>query len=79
MTATSAFRRDKKMLRKWFHKWFGANRGTHWSIAGAVAVIIFASYLIYGSRDSNPAAATTISAAEQAPAPTTPGPHTLKK
>jgi len=75
MTATSAFRRNKKMLRKWF----GANRGTHWSIAGAVAVIIFASYLIYGSRDSNPAAANTISAAEQAPAPMTPGPHTLKK
>jgi hypothetical protein len=79
MTATSAFRHDKKKLRKCLHKWFGANRGTHWSVAGAVAVLIFASYLIYNNRDGGPATATTIAAAGQVAAPTTPRPLTSKK
>jgi hypothetical protein len=64
---------------KWLHKWFGTNRGTHWSIAGSVAVIIFGSYLIYNHRDSNPAKAATAPTAQQTPAPMTPGPLTLTK
>jgi hypothetical protein len=79
MTATSASRRNKSMLRKWLHKWFGANRGTHWSVAGAVAVLIFASYLIYNNRDSGPTAATAVVAAGPAAAPMTPRPLTSKK
>jgi hypothetical protein len=79
MTATSAFRHDKKILRKWLHKWFGANRGTHWSVAGAVAVLIFASYLIYNNRDSGPTTATTIAAAGPAAAPMAFRPLTSKK
>jgi len=67
------------MVRKWLRKWFGANRGTHWSIAGSVAVIIFGSYLIYNSRHSKPTSAANIAAAERTPVPMTPGPLTLKK
>jgi hypothetical protein len=75
MTGLSVIRHDIKMLRKWF----GPNRGTHWSIAGSVAVIIFSSYLIYHSRDSNPASAAGVAAAERIVIPMTPGPFTLKK
>ena len=78
MSAHSVIRRDRNRLGKWFHKWFGTNRGTHWTIAGSVAVIIFGSYLIYNSRD-NPTTTTNISAAEGTPAPMTPGPHALNK
>ena len=77
MTSASVIRHDRKMLRKWFHKWFGTNRGTHWSIAGSVAVIIFASYLIYNSRDDRPVSATGIAVAARPPAPMTPGTHLL--
>jgi len=76
MTGLTVIRHERKMLREWFHKWFGTSRGTHWSIAGSVAVIIFSSYLIYNSRDSKPAAPA---AAARTPAPMTPGPHLLKK
>jgi hypothetical protein len=79
MSATSAFRHDKKILRKWFRKWFGANRGTHWSVAGAVAVLIFASYLIYNDHDNGPTTAATIAVAVPAVVPTAPGPLTSKK
>jgi hypothetical protein len=79
MIALSVLRYDKNKLRKWFHKWFGTNRGTHWTIAGSVAVIIFGSYLIYNSRDSNPTTTTIGPAAERTPSPMTPGPFTLKK
>jgi len=78
MSAHSVIRHDRNKLGKWFHKWFGTNRGTHWSIAGSVAVIIFGSYLIYNSHDSNPTTTPNIPAAERTPAPMTPGPHTLK-
>jgi hypothetical protein len=66
-------------LRKWLNKRFGTNRGTHWSTAGSVVVIIFSGYLIYNSHYSNPTTATTIAAAERTPAPMTPGPLTLRK
>jgi hypothetical protein len=55
-------RRSK--LRKWLHKWFVTNRGTHWTIAGSVAVIIFGSYLVHNSRKSNPATIVIMPAAE---------------
>jgi hypothetical protein len=77
MSARSAIRHDRSKLGKWLHKWFGTNRGTHWTIAGAVAVIILGSYLVYNGRDGNPA--TTIAAAGRAPAPMTPGPLTVKR
>ncbi len=67
MSARSDIQHDMNVLYKWFHKSFGTNRGTHWSIAGAVAVIIFGSYLIYSSRGSNLATATTASAAQETP------------
>jgi hypothetical protein len=54
----------------------GTNRGTHWTIAGSVAVIILGSYLIYTGRDGGPAAAP---AAACIPAPMTSGPLTLEK
>jgi hypothetical protein len=72
MSALSVLQRDRNKL----HKWFGTNRGTHWTIAASV--IIFSSYyLIYNSRDGNPT--PTNPAAERAPAPTAPGPFTLKR
>jgi hypothetical protein len=58
------------------HKWFGPNRGTHWTIAGSVAVILLGSYAIYTSnRDSAPATAVIIAAPPEpvaAPAPVVP-------
>ena len=36
MAEPSVIHHDKNML----HKWFGPNRGTHWTIAGSVAVIM---------------------------------------
>jgi hypothetical protein len=66
-------------LRKWLHKWFGTNRGTHWTIASSVAVIIFGSYLVYNSRNSNPATIIIKPAAERTPSPRTPGPFPLKR
>jgi hypothetical protein len=63
---------NKSML----HQWFGPNRNTHWTIAGAVGVIILGSYLVYSNRDSRPITAPTISAAEQTP---TPAPLTSEK
>jgi len=61
MAGPSATRRNKS----WLRKWFGPNRGTHWSVAGAVVVILLGSYLVY----SNHTTATPIAAAEQTPAP----------
>jgi len=75
MSARSAIRHEENT----FYKWFGANRGTHWSIAGSLAVIIFGGYLIYNYRDNNCTTATTIPATEGTPAPMTPEPLTLKK
>jgi hypothetical protein len=74
MSGPAATRHNKKTQRRWLSKWFGANRGTHWTIAGAVAVIILGTYLIYNTRDGNPAAATTITTAGQTPVPMTSAP-----
>ena len=79
MTALSAPRYDRNKLQKWLRKWFGTNRGTHWIIAGSVAVIIFGSYLVYNGRASNPATTIIIPAAERTPSPTAPGPSPLKR
>ena len=50
----------------WLHKWLGPNQGTHWSVAGAVAVIMLGIYLIYSnSGDRSRTADAPISAAEQ--------------
>jgi hypothetical protein len=32
MTDSSVVRRDKNEFGKWLHKWFGTNRGTHWTL-----------------------------------------------
>ena len=75
MTALSAPRHDKNKLRNWF----GTNRGTHWSVAGSVAVIIIGSYLIYNSRNGNPTTTIIFTAAERTPSPVTPAPFPLKR
>jgi hypothetical protein len=72
-------RHDKNILHKWAGKWFGANRGTHWTIAGSVAVIILGGYVIYNNRDSNPANGSAIPTAERTPVPTVSTPLTLEK
>jgi hypothetical protein len=64
-------------FQKWLHKWFGSNRGTHWTVAGSVAVIILGSYLITNMGNGQPT--TTISAGERAPTPMTPGPFRSKR
>lgn len=79
MIAPAVLRHNNNKFRKWLHKWFGTNRGTHWTIAGSVAVIIFGSYLIYNSRDSNRTTTTISPAAERTSSPMTPGPFTLKR
>lgn len=79
MTHSLVIWHDKNKFQKWLHKWFGTNRGTHWTIAGSVAVIILGSYLIYDIRDGNPTTAATIGVAGPTPAPTTSGSLTLKK
>jgi hypothetical protein len=56
------------------HRWFGPNRNTHWTIAGAVGVIILGSYLVYSNRDNKPTTTTTISAGERTSAPISPTP-----
>jgi hypothetical protein len=71
MAASSAIRRDKSKFQKWLHKWVGSNRGTHWSIAGSVAVIILGSYLIYDIRVSNSTSAAAIGVTGPPPASTT--------
>jgi hypothetical protein len=61
---------NKKVLPRFF----GTNRGTHWTVAGSVAVIVLGSYLLYNNHDRNPAAATAVPAAEQAQVPLAPAP-----
>jgi hypothetical protein len=73
MAAFSAPRNDKNKMRKLFHKWFGASRGTHWTIAGSVAVIVFGSYLVYNGRNSNPTTIIFIPATERTASPIAPG------
>ena len=43
MTGLSVVQRDKNFIRKWF----GGNHGSHWTVAGIVAVTVFGSYFIY--------------------------------
>jgi hypothetical protein len=66
MAGPSAIQHNKS----WLHKWFAPNSGTHWSVAGAVVVILLGSYLV-GSYlvYSNHTTATPIAAAEQTSAP----------
>ena len=79
MNGPSVVHHDKNIAHKRLRKWFGTNRGTHWTIAGSVAVIILGSYLIYSIRESNPTTVTTNAAAEQSPVPRAPAPLTLEK
>ena len=71
MVGPSDIRSDKNTVQKWL----GPNRGTHWSVAGAVAVIMLGGYLIYSIRDSNhtiaPPSATVQTPATMAPTPPT--------
>jgi hypothetical protein len=50
----------KKLFRLRLKKWFGSNRGTHWSIAGSVGVIILGTYLIYSGHNGNTTTATAV-------------------
>jgi hypothetical protein len=68
MTSHPATQNHKSML----HKWFGPNRGTHWTIAGSVIVIMLGGYLVYSNRDVNPPTTASVSSAPAAPAPVTP-------
>lgn len=74
MAGPSVVRRDKNILQKWL----GPNRGTHWTVAGAVGVIMLGGYLIYSIRDSNNSIVPP-SATVQTPAPVALAPPTLKK
>jgi hypothetical protein len=71
MTGPSVIQHDKNML----HRWFGTNRGTHWTVGGSVMVIILGGYFIYSSRDSNRAIGDTTPAVEQASVPASPAPR----
>jgi len=57
-------------------RWLGPNRNTHWTTAGAVAVIMLGSYLIYSIRDGASTTVAPNSMAEQTLAPTAPAPVT---
>ena len=71
MAEPSVIRHDKS----WLHKWLGPNQSTHWAVAGAVAVIMLGSYLVYSNNsDSNRTAGTPIAAAEHTAAPMVPAP-----
>jgi hypothetical protein len=71
--------RNPKKLHQRPDKWFVTTRGTHWTVAGSVTVIILGSYLIYSSRHINPTIATTTPAVEQNAVPTRPMPLALEK
>ncbi len=45
MTIPTANQHDNGFLQKWF----GPNRGTHWSIAASVAGILIGSFVIYSN------------------------------
>jgi hypothetical protein len=68
MTTRSVVRHDSSVSREGHRKWLGTHRGTHWSVAGLVAVIIFGSYFIYNIHSSNLAATIAIPGAERVPA-----------
>jgi hypothetical protein len=72
MNSAPVIHNDKNMPHKPPGKSFGTNRGTHWTVACSVTVIILGSYLIYCSRDSNPRLAGATPAVEQTPVPASP-------
>jgi hypothetical protein len=72
MNSAPVIHNDKNMLHKRPGKSFGTNRGTHWTVAGSVAVIILGGYFIYSSRDSNPTIAAATPAVEQTPVAASP-------
>jgi hypothetical protein len=74
MTAHPVVHNKNGALRRWI----GPNRNTHWTTAGAVAVIMLGSYLIYSIRDGTPTTAAPNSTAERTPAPTVPAPVTAE-
>jgi Ni,Fe-hydrogenase I cytochrome b subunit len=71
MTDPSVIQHDKNML----HRWFGTNRGTHWTVASSVMVIILGGYFIYSSRDSKYPSGDSTPAVEQTQVPTSPPPR----
>lgn len=75
MSAPSNIQHDKSKS----HKWLGTNRGTHWTVAGMVAVIIFGSYFIYSIRNNSATTTATAPAATRTPAVVTTRPLTLKE
>ena len=72
MNSAPVIHNDKNMLHKRPGESFGTNRGTHWTVAGSVAVIILGGYFIYSSRDSNPTIAAATPAVEQTPVAASP-------
>ena len=72
MNSAPVIHDDKNMPHKRPGKSFGTNRGTHWTVAGSVTVIILGGYFIYSSRDSNPTLAGATPAVEQIPVPASP-------
>jgi hypothetical protein len=79
MNGSPIIRHDKNTLHHWLRKWLGANRGTHWTIAGSVAVIILGTYLIYNIREASPTIAAALPAAEPTVSSLMPAPLPLKK
>jgi hypothetical protein len=77
MSSRLIIRQKRKSRAFWLQKLFGSNRGTHWSIAGSVAVIVLGTYLIYSGHNGNLTTATAISA--KAPVSATAGDAELKR
>jgi len=68
MTGPPVTQHDQEMSRRWF----GTNRGTHWTVGGSVMAIILGGYFIYSNRDSTRAVGDAAAAIEQAPIPPSP-------
>jgi hypothetical protein len=64
-------RRDQKIFRTRLRNWFGTKQGTHWSVAGSVAIVIFGGYLIYNGREGKPSPAAAMPGSERAGNPMT--------
>ncbi len=80
MNSDPVIRHDQKRLRaRSGSKWYATTLGTHWTVAGSVAVIIFGSYVVYRNHDNNQAIATAAATVELAPLPTSSAPFTLEK
>jgi hypothetical protein len=59
---------DKGVL----HRLFGANRNTHWIVAGSIMVIMLGGYLVYSFDANKPTIVVTVPATAQTPAPSAP-------